>query len=172
MEGELDELLDPLGAGAGSRPRVRRARNGMTYRELLLEAAHSFSSSETPFLDAVLCWPAAWGCPKKKNWRCSPIAPTLCRKSFYDMADGGGAAKHRAHPGFPRVLWARVPCGRQCAFAAPGHGSACGGRARMGRRKGGGVRGRGKERPAFRSRYVHGTARSPSASPPKGHSGG
>ncbi len=69
----------------------------MTYRELLLEAAHSFSSSETPFLDAVLLLASSLGLPKEKILAMLPDRADHVPQSFYDMAGRRRRGESIAH---------------------------------------------------------------------------
>lgn len=69
----------------------------MTYRDLLLETAHSFSSSETPFLDAVLLLAFSMNLSKEKILAMLPERADAVPQAFYVMAERRRRGESIAH---------------------------------------------------------------------------
>ncbi|MEN6297807.1 MAG: peptide chain release factor N(5)-glutamine methyltransferase [Rectinema sp.] len=69
----------------------------MTYRDMLLEAAHSFSSSETPFLDAVLLLSWSLDLPKEKVLAMLPDRVENVPTSFHEMVERRRRGESVAH---------------------------------------------------------------------------
>lgn len=69
----------------------------MTYRDLLLETAHSFSSSETPFLDAVLLLAFSMNLSKEKILAMLPERADAVPQAFYAMAERRRRGESIAH---------------------------------------------------------------------------
>ncbi len=69
----------------------------MTYRDMLLEAAHSFSSSETPFLDAVLLLCCSLDLPKEKVLAMLPDRVENVPTSFHEMVERRRRGESVAH---------------------------------------------------------------------------
>jgi len=69
----------------------------MTYRDLLLEAARSFSSSDTPFLDAVLLLAFSVNLSKEKILAMLPERVEHVPASFYELAERRRRGESVAH---------------------------------------------------------------------------
>jgi len=69
----------------------------MTYRDLLLETAHSFSSSETPFLDAVLLLAFSMNLSKEKILAMLTERADAVPQAFYAMAERRRRGESVAH---------------------------------------------------------------------------
>jgi release factor glutamine methyltransferase len=69
----------------------------MTYRDLLRETARSFSSSETPFLDAVLLLAFSMNLPKEKILAMLPEQAGFVPQVFYEMVERRRRGESIAH---------------------------------------------------------------------------
>ncbi len=69
----------------------------MTYRDLLLDAARSFSSSETPFLDAVLLLAFSMNLPKEKILAMLSEHADAVPYAFYEMVERRRRGESIAH---------------------------------------------------------------------------
>jgi len=69
----------------------------MTVRELLLEAARTFSGSDTPFLDAVILLAHSLDVPKEKILAMLPEEACDVPASFFEMADRRRRGESIAH---------------------------------------------------------------------------
>lgn len=69
----------------------------MTYREVLLQAASTFGTSETPFLDAVLLMARALDMPKEKVLACLPEPLAEVPQSFRQFCERRARGESIAH---------------------------------------------------------------------------